>query len=130
MKYIILLSFLLLSTYCYSQEEEWIKTEGEITEITFHRGKKTRENAIIKFTLENGEEQLGSAELFRIPFVGSMKSIGDKISINYKKSNPALLETTLGNFLTKYGMYILIFLGIIFSIKPFLNRRKKEHSDI
>ena len=128
MKYTYLLFFLLLPTLCFSQEEEWISTEGEIMEITFHKGRKTRETATIKFKLENGVEQLGSADLFRIPFVGSMKSEGDRISVNYKKSNPAILETVIGNFLSRYGMYILILLGIIFSIKPFLNIRKKQHA--
>lgn len=130
MNYTLLLSFLLISVFCYSQEEIWIETEGEIIEIIFHRGKKTREIATVKFNLESGLEQFGSAELFRIPFVGSMKSTGDKISINYRKSNPVLLETSVGNFLSNYGMYILIFLGIIFSIKPFLNLRKKEYSNM
>ena len=130
MKYTYLLLFLLISTLCYSQEEEWIKTEGEITEIIVHRGRKTRENALIKYKLENGVEQLGSAELFRIPFIGSMKSVGDKISINYKKSNPGFLQTNVGNLLSSYGMYILIFLGLIFSIKPFLDKRKKEQSKV
>jgi hypothetical protein len=129
MKYIYLLVLLLISTTCFSQEEEWIKTEGEITEITVHRGKRARETAMIKFKLENGLEQIGSAELFRIPLLGSMKSVGDKISVNYRKSNPALLETDLGNLISNYGMYVLIILGIIFSIKPFLKMRKQTKSD-
>jgi hypothetical protein len=109
---------------CFSQESEWLKTEGEITEITVHQGKRKRESAIVKFKLEDGTEQLGHVELFRIPFIGSMKSVGDTITINYDRNNPVLLETVFGKFLSSYGMYILIILGIIFSIKPFLKRKK------
>ncbi len=124
MKNIIFILFILCSTLSFSQEEDWVKTEGEITEITAHRGKRMRVSATIKFRLENGTEQFGSTELFRIPFIGSTKSVGDKITINYNRNNPVILETDLGNFLSRYGMYILIFFGIILSIKPFLKRKE------
>ena len=126
MKSIFFLVIILCSTIGFSQEIHWVKTEGEITEITIHNGRKTRETAIVKFNLEDGTEQLGSVELFRIPFIGSMKSVGDTITINYDKKNPALLETVFGKFLSSYGMYILIFLGIIFSIKPFLTKKTQS----
>jgi len=127
MKYLSITFFLLLSISCFSQETEWLKTQGEITEITIHRGRRPREAAIVKFKLENGTEQFGYVDLFRMPFIGSLRSVGDTITINYDKKNPAILETILGNFLSSYGMYILIFLGAIFSIKPLLNRNKKIH---
>ena len=123
MKYLQIIFFILISVSCFSQEVEWYKTEGIITEINIHRGKKTRESTIVKFNLENGTEQIGQVELFRIPFIGSMKSVGDAITINYDKNNPAIIETILGKFISNYGMYLLIFLGIIFSIKPFLKRK-------
>jgi hypothetical protein len=55
-----------------------------------------------------------------------MKSVGDTITVNYDKNNPVLLETIFGNFLSSYGMYILILLGIVFSVKPFLDWKKKQ----
>lgn len=125
MKYLLFFVLFLTSISSFSQED-WVKTEGTITEITIHSGRKTRETAVVKFNLEDGTEQLGNVELFRIPFIGSMKSVGDTVAINYNKKNPVLLETVFGKFLSSYGMYILIFLGIIFSIKPFLT--KKEQS--
>jgi len=127
MKLTCLLVFLLTATFSFSQEDDWVKTEGVITEITIHTGKRTRESATIKFNLEDGSEQLGTTDLFRIPFLGSFKSVGDKIHINYRPSQPMLLETTIGNILSKYGMYILIVLGIIFSIKPFLKMNKNKN---
>jgi hypothetical protein len=124
MKSIFFLALILVSTLCFSQEENWVKTEGEITEITFHSGRRARETAIVKFKLEDGTEQLGHVELFRVPFLGSFKSVGDTITVNYNSSNPVLLETVFGKFLSNYGMYILIILGIIFSLKPILNWKK------
>jgi hypothetical protein len=130
MKLISLFIVLSISSFSFSQDVEKVKTEGVITEITFHQGKRIRETAVVKFNLENGSEQLGSLELFRIPFVGSMKSVGDKITINYNKNNPVILETILGNFLSTYGMFILIILGVVFSIKPFLKLRKSQKANI
>lgn len=129
MKYLLVITLIFSANYCFSQDEDFIKTEGEITEITFHQGKRVRESAIVKFNLENGTEQLGNVDLFRIPFIGSMKSVGDKITINYNKNNPALLETVFGNFLSTYGMYILILLGIIFSLKSILNYKKSINTN-
>lgn len=122
MKYLLFFVLFLTSISSFSQED-WVKTEGEITEITIHSGRKTRETAVVKFNLEDGTEQLGNVELFRIPFIGSMKSVGDTVAVNYNKKNPVLLETVFGKFISSYGMYILIFLGIIFSIKPFLTKK-------
>ena len=125
MKYLLFFVLFLTSVSSFSQED-WVKTEATITEITIHNGRKTRETAVVKFNLEDGTEQLGSVELFRIPFIGSMKSVGDTVAVNYNKKNPVLLETVFGKFLSSYGMYILIFLGIIFSIKPFLTKKAQS----
>jgi hypothetical protein len=125
MQKLIYILIILFTTQSLSREEDWVKTEGEITEITVHRVKRVRESAIIKFYLENGAEQYGISELFRIPFIGSMKSAGDTITINYNKNNPVLLESVFEKFLTNYGMSVLIILGIIFSIKPFLKRKNE-----
>ncbi len=121
---VIFIILTLVTIFPSSQEGDWIKTEGEIIKITLHSGKRFRKSATIRFRLENGTEQFGSAELIRIPFIGNTKSVGDKIAINYNKNNPVILETTMGKFLSNYGMYILIFFGIILSIKPFLKRKK------
>ncbi|MFT6922588.1 MAG: hypothetical protein ACJA1C_001594 [Crocinitomicaceae bacterium] len=124
MKLLCIITLFLSGSYCFSQEPGWVKTEGEITEITIHNGRKRKEIALVKFKLENGEELSSSVELVRIPFIGSMKSVGDKISINYNRKNPGLLQTTYGKFLSDYGMYILVVLGIIFSLRPILKYRK------
>ncbi|MBS9461717.1 hypothetical protein KIM67_04800 [Flagellimonas sp. 389] len=124
MKYIYLTIILFSSLIGHGQNDDWVETEGKITEITLHRGKKTRETATIKFKLEDGSEQIGITELFRVPFIGSMKSEGDAISIKYRKSNPVLVETQFGSLLSTYGMYVLIFLGVLLSAKTLLGRKK------
>ena len=40
MKNAFFLIVFLIPILSFSQEENWVKTEGEITEITFHQGKK------------------------------------------------------------------------------------------
>lgn len=129
MKGLLLFIALLPAVFAFSQDVEKVKTEGEITEITIHRGKKFRETALVKFKLEDGTEQIGNVDLFRIPFIGSLNSVGDVISITYNKDNPVLVETVFGNFLSSYGMYILIVLGIIFSIRPFLKKKKNINAN-
>lgn len=127
MKNVLFIILILYNTLSFSQENERVTTEGEITEITTHRGKRIRETAIVKFNLEDGKEQLALLELFRIPFIGNFKSVGDKITIKYNRDDPIIVETVFGSFLNAYGMYILVFLGIIFSIKPFLKQKSKLH---
>jgi len=124
MQKVIFTLLILFTAQSFSQDEDWVNTEGVITEITVHTGKRVRESALITFNLEDGTEQLGTAELFRIPLIGSMKSVGDTITINYNRNNPVTLETTYGKLLSNYGMYFLIVLGVVFSIKPFLKRWK------
>lgn len=125
MKLTLLLVMIFISNLSFSQESEWIKTDAEITEINIHRGRKTRETAIVKFNLENGKQQFASTELLHIPLVGSMKSVGDIISVNYKTSNPAIVETNTGKFLTDYGMYILYALGILGSLNFYIREKRK-----
>ncbi len=126
MKYTLLLIFFLSTINILSQEKQWIKTEAEITKISYSKRKTTRETAIVTFKLEDGTEQMGITELFHIPLIGSMKSVGDKITISYDKNSPAIVKTNSGKFLSDYGMYILILLGILFSIKRFLSVIKQN----
>jgi len=129
MKGLSLLLFLFLPTLMFSQEDVWVKTEGEVMEINFHRSKRLmKASGIVRFTLENGEDIESNVELVRIPLYGCLNAVGDKISIQYNQQNPGLVQTPFGHFLFNYGMYILVFLGIIFSIRPFLKMRKKGNA--
>ncbi|MDY8136251.1 DUF3592 domain-containing protein [Aquimarina sp. 2201CG5-10] len=123
---IIVSILLLLPCILLSQDTtEWVKTEGLIKEIEVKRsGRKTREIATVEFQTENKEVISTYIELFRIPFLGSFKSEGETISVHYDKNNPAIAKTESGKFISQYGLYILIALGIIFSAKNILKAQK------
>lgn len=124
----MLLLLMLLPVNILAQEsEEWQKGEGVIKEIERKRsGRNVKEIATIEFKTKEGKEITTYVELVRIPILGSMKSVGDKIIINYDNKNPAIAKTNSGKFISQYGMYILIALGIIFSSKRLLNIRKQN----
>lgn len=126
-KSVFLILLFLLPFSFFSQQGEYLKANGVIKNIEKKRsGKKIREIATVSFTTQKGDTIETIVELERFPFLGSFKSVGDKITINYNKENPALAETNVGNFISKYGMYILIILGIIFSARTYIKARKKQ----
>jgi hypothetical protein len=124
MKNWLLILLFLSPLTSVAEEIEWIETEGKITDITVQQSRRSKDIAEVKFNLEDGTEVITNVELFRIPFIGSLKSVGDKLAIKYDQNNPALAQSVFGNFLATYSMYILIGLGIVFSIKPILSWRK------
>lgn len=125
----IILGILLLFTLNLSaQENKYIESKGVIKNIEKKRsGKTVKEMATVSFATQQGDTIETIVELERIPFLGSFKSVGDEITINYNKENPALVETNVGSFISKYGMYILIILGIIFSARTYIKARKKQY---
>ncbi|MCB9033673.1 MAG: DUF3592 domain-containing protein [Chitinophagales bacterium] len=125
--FLILLSFLSFSVFSQQNNEEWISTKATIKNIETKRsGRKARAYATVSFTTNNNEPIETMVELIRIPFIGTLKSIGDEITVNYNPTNPALAATDSGKFISKYGMYILILLGVIFSAKTMLSVRKEQ----
>lgn len=110
-----------------SPEIEWVSAEAVIKTIETKRsGKSFKGIADIEYIANNGDTIATSVDLIRIPFLGSFSSVGDEISIYYDKNNPSIVQTYLGKFLYNYGMYTLIILGIIVSIRPLLKERKKR----
>ncbi len=107
------------------KSKKWQKGEGVIKEIERKRsGRNVKEIATVEFETKERKEITTYIELFRIPILGSMKSVGDTITIYYEKENPAIAKTNSGKFISQYGMYILIVVGIISSGKTLLNMRK------
>lgn len=116
----IFLFVLFISPYFLVAQEsiDWISAEATIKNIETKRsGRKARDMATVEFKQENGEIITTYVELFRIPLIGSLQSVGDQITIYYDKNNPASAKTNSGKFISQYGIYILIGLGIIFSLK-------------
>ncbi len=126
---ILLLFFFLLSVSLFSQESEYLETKAVIKNIEKKRsGKTVKEIATVEFTTAKGDNITTVVELERFPFLGSFKSIGDEITINYAIDNPAIASTNVGSFISKYGMYILIILGIIFSIRAYIKAKNKSYN--
>jgi hypothetical protein len=129
MKSIFFIITFLLSFSVFSQGEEYVSANGIIKNIEMKRsGRTVKEIATVSFSIEQGETIETYVELDRIPFFGSFKSVGDEITINYNKNNPAIAQTNMGNFLSNYGMYILVFLGIVFSFRTYAKARKNKHN--
>ncbi len=130
LSYIILSLVLLFGhTSLYAQEvnDVYIKTKAQIQSIELSRsGRSVKELATIKFTTEAGHDWETIIELERIPFLGSMSSVGDEISIYYNEGNPSIAQTYLGRLLSEYGLYLLILIGAILSIGTYLKALKQS----
>ena len=129
MKSLIFIIMFLLSFSVFSQVGEYVSAKGVIKNIELKRsGRTVKEIATVSFSTEQGETIETYVELERIPFLGSFKSVGDEIAINYNKENPAIAQTKTGNFLLKYGMYILVFLGVVISSRRYFKAKKYNYS--
>ncbi len=125
---IILGIFLLLAIDLSAQDSKYLEAKAVIKSIeTKHSGKKDKDIATVSFVTQNGDSIETIVELVRLPVLGRLKNVNDEITINYNVENPALVETDTGSFISKYGMYILILLGIIFSLSTYLKARKKSY---
>lgn len=116
----------LLTVNAQTESTNWLSAEAEIQEIEQQRsGRKTKQFATILFNTEAGDEITTKVELLNIPVIGHLESEGDTITVHYDENNPALAQTTSGKFITQYGMYFLILLGIIFSAKSIIQAKKQ-----
>ncbi len=125
----IILGILLLFTLNLSaQENKYLETKAVINSIETKRsGKTLKDIATVSFVTQKGDSIETVVELLRIPFLGSFKNVNDEITINYNVESPALVETNIGSFISKYVMYILIFLGIVFSLRTYLKAKKQTN---
>ncbi|WP_276166951.1 DUF3592 domain-containing protein [Zobellia alginiliquefaciens] len=104
-------------------DKNWIETKATITEIHNNiKARGTRSFATVSYLDENGKQQKSRVELLAIPFIGTLKSVNDSVTIYYDKANPALAKSPETSFLQSYGLYLLIGAGILFSLYNF---RKK-----
>ncbi len=124
--FLIVLFLVPFCLFAQQSESQYLSAKAVIKNIEKKTsGGKTKEIATVSFTTMDGKDIETVVELFRVPFLGSFKSIGDEITVNYSVANPALVETDTGHFLSKYGMYILIVLGVVFSLVQYMKARKK-----
>lgn len=119
----LLVSLFMLATLSLQHMENPVKTQATITEIDSKiSGRHAHVTAKVQYTTETGDTINSQVRLFYMPFIGALKNVGDTINITYDKTNPYLAESADDSFLSKYGLYILIALGIIITLYRFKNR--------
>ncbi|WKX76171.1 DUF3592 domain-containing protein [Zobellia laminariae] len=119
----------LLSTLLYwpisaqDSSKNWIETEAKITEIHNNiKARGTRSFATVSYTGEDGNPYQSRVELLAIPFVGTLKSVNDTVTVYYDPANPTLAKSPETSFLESYGLYLLIGAGILISLYNFRNK--------
>jgi len=109
---------LLISDQVFSQSttEGWITTEATITEVKDEGVRRRSMWADVSYKSEDGKSHNSSIKLFTIPFIGTFKKAGDKVNIVYNPAEPAMIKSQSNNFMDSYGVYILIVVGVLFSL--------------
>ncbi|WP_353937181.1 DUF3592 domain-containing protein [uncultured Zobellia sp.] len=125
---LVLLSALLYwPLSAQNTSENWIETKAKITEIHNNiKARGTRSFATVSYMDEDGNQYKSRVELLAIPFIGTLKSVNDSVTIYYDSANPTLAKSPETSFIQSYGLYLLIGLGILFSLYNF---RKKMGSN-
>ncbi|WKX76211.1 DUF3592 domain-containing protein [Zobellia laminariae] len=119
----------LLSTLLYlpliaqDTTKNWIETTAKITEIHNNiKARNTRSFATVSYLGIDGKEYKSRVELLAIPFIGTLKSIDDSVTVYYDPANPTLAKSPETSFLQSYGLYLLIGAGILISLYNFRNK--------
>lgn len=124
---ILFLGIFTVSSYAQPQTDEVIETEATITNIDFRiNGRKSVSEATVNYITQEGDAFESKVKLAHIPFITSIYSVGDKITVRYKKDNPGLISTPFLDFINNYALYILIGLGIIISAYRLIKVRKEK----
>ena len=93
--------------------DDWIETEATITEIFVHRRSKSA-TLTVDYIKEDGSKSIGQVSALCFPFIGTLKSEGDKITIWYDPDTGQTLRQGT-SLVEKYGLYLMIGLGVFFS---------------
>ena len=125
MKYlltILITQFFYNPTPAQQTEQVFETVEAKIIEIeTFNRanrkyGVRTSVITKVEYIARDGEKYKSQVQLVGIPFIGTLKSVNDSITVLYDTNNPMILKTKESSFLEAYGLYILIVVGIFYSL--------------
>ncbi len=127
MKLLVAIVFtIVLFSAINAQAQEDVTVRAKITEIdTQIRGRQSYAMATVNYTTKEGKQYTSKVRILSIPFVGTSKKVGDSIVITYNTENPYLVKSKSEGFLQTYGIYILIFLGIIAAWYNFKKRKPK-----
>lgn len=125
MKTLFLFIFLTLSSVNSLVQEpaSFIETTATITELdTKISGRRSSAMAAVNYTTASGENLTSTVRILHIPFLGTFKKVGDTLTVKYDANNPYLLKSSADSFLASYGLYILIGLGILLTLKRFIRK--------
>lgn len=96
---------------------QWIETEAEVLGTRSKLRKRSSYTyARVSFTAVNGHTYETEVRLWSIPLVGRNLAPGDTLTIRYNTNNPVIAQTLFAHFIDSYGLYILIIIGVFFSI--------------
>ena len=113
---VFFLSVFSISSSAQSVTHEVLETEAVITFIEFRvSGKSSVSVATVDYTTQDGVKMKSAVMLPHIPFITSIYSIGDKVTVHYNNENPEILTTPFSDFIDNYGLYFVIGLGFIIS---------------
>lgn len=119
MKLIFAIALLWTFIAPFTQDNDavkWIETEATIVEVHNKiKAKSTRAFAMVSFTANDGKEYQTQVEIFAIPLYGTIKSVGDQVSILYHPEKPLLAKTPAASFIEKNGLYLFLLAGVVFS---------------
>ncbi len=124
---IFLLNIICLTAHSQAQEDNILETEATITDIDFRiNGRTSVSLATVNYTTRDGVVHESIVKLAHIPFMTSIYSVGDPVTVRYREENPMLLTTPFLDFLNSYALYILIFIGIVISGIRILKKRTSQ----
>ncbi len=115
--YIHTFILLILPLMAYNQDATYIETEAVITNIEFKRfSRRSLAVASVDYTTQAGQKFSSEVNLPHIPYIGSVHRAGQTVKIQYHKDTPMLLKTRNTLFVETYGLYIIIFIGVLISL--------------
>jgi len=110
--------------------ENWVETKAKITKIhNSIKRRATRAFADVSYRTKEGKSYQSRVEVFAIPYIGSIKSKNDSISLFYNLVTPQITKSSEISFLNSYGIYLLIFIGVLISLYNFIKLRKGNKED-
>lgn len=129
LKLIFVVAFLSLSFKLFAFDSTlfntWIKVKPfKVEKVDGHSSRKFITQYMISFNLKDGTEFLALAEVSIFDEIFTTEE--NKYLVFYQSANPAIVFTFFGLLIHLYGIYILVFLGITFSLIPILRTFTKR----
>jgi|GEM_PF-5974436 len=114
--YYILILLITTSPMLETKDGIYLETTATITNIEFKRyGARSIAIASVDYTTQKGEQFSSRVNLPHIPYIAPIHRKGQQIKVQYLNEAPLMLKTKSTLFVEAYGLYILIFVGVVIS---------------